>query len=110
MAQEALPHVWVLEVSSFQLWATQKLPLDAAALLNISQDHIDWHDGFAAYVACTASLLAQTPVAILNRDDSLIASVALRDGGGIRAYGRDARCGDGTPGLLQGAGAHWLCR
>lgn len=110
IAQEALPHVWVLEVSSFQLWATQKLPLDAAALLNISQDHIDWHGGFAAYVACKASLLAQTPVAILNRDDSVIASMALPDGVKMLTFGCGAPCRDGTLGFLQWAGAKWLCR
>ena len=38
-----LPEVWVLELSSFQLATTRSLACDAAAVLNISDDHLDWH-------------------------------------------------------------------
>ncbi|MDI1245430.1 MAG: Mur ligase family protein, partial [Rhodoferax sp.] len=47
---EALPEVWVLELSSFQLEGERSFEPTAAAVLNISQDHLDWHGSMAAYV------------------------------------------------------------
>src|SRR3546814_10706264 len=38
-----LPDVWVLELSSFQLEGTHTLAPDAAVVLNVTQDHLDWH-------------------------------------------------------------------
>jgi len=40
------PDVWVLELSSFQLHHTSSLKPRAAVVLNISQDHLDWHATF----------------------------------------------------------------
>ena len=37
------PDIYVLELSSFQLQRTQKLPAAVAVLLNVSPDHLDWH-------------------------------------------------------------------
>ena len=37
------PDIYVLELSSFQLHRTQKLPAQVAILLNVSPDHLDWH-------------------------------------------------------------------
>ena len=50
MAQ-ALPQVWVLELSSFQLDSSEGFEPTAATVLNISQDHLDWHGSMAAYAA-----------------------------------------------------------
>src|SRR5260370_15951393 len=47
----ALPDVWVLELSSFQLETAHSFAPDAAAVLNITQDHLDWHGGLAPYAA-----------------------------------------------------------
>ncbi|MBC7490297.1 MAG: UDP-N-acetylmuramoyl-L-alanine--D-glutamate ligase, partial [Glaciimonas sp.] len=46
---EALPQIWVLELSSFQLQTTYSLQADAATVLNLTQDHLDWHGDMAAY-------------------------------------------------------------
>ncbi|MES1264541.1 MAG: Mur ligase family protein, partial [Variovorax sp.] len=46
-----LPEVWVLELSSFQLDGVQGFEPTAAAVLNLSQDHLDWHGDMAAYAA-----------------------------------------------------------
>ncbi|WP_246955572.1 UDP-N-acetylmuramoyl-L-alanine--D-glutamate ligase [Brachybacterium sp. Marseille-Q7125] len=43
--------VLALELSSFQLHWTEHLDLEAAAVLNISEDHLDWHGGAEAYAA-----------------------------------------------------------
>ena len=42
-AAGALPDIWVLELSSFQLETTHTLNCTSAALLNITEDHLDWH-------------------------------------------------------------------
>jgi UDP-N-acetylmuramoylalanine--D-glutamate ligase len=60
LAQEPLPGggVYVLELSSYQLDLTWTLACDAAALTNITPDHLDRYDGFAGYAASKARLLA----------------------------------------------------
>src|SRR5690606_1298254 len=52
-----LPEVWVLELSSFQLESTHTLAPDAAVVLNVTQDHLDWHGSMQAYAAAKARLL-----------------------------------------------------
>jgi len=46
-----LPDVWVLELSSFQLDGVEGFEPTAAALLNVTEDHLDWHGSMAAYAA-----------------------------------------------------------
>ncbi len=48
--------VYVLELSSYQLDLTFSLACDAAALTNITPDHLDRHDGFEGYAASKARL------------------------------------------------------
>ena len=69
---------YVLEVSSFQLETTCSLTPLAAALLNISPDHIDRHGSLAHYAALKASLLDWAEHAIVNWDDPLVREVAPR--------------------------------
>jgi UDP-N-acetylmuramoylalanine--D-glutamate ligase len=72
----------VLEVSSFQLDTTSHFHPQAAALLNITPDHLDrYPGGFAAYVASKVSLFArQVPgdLTVLNADDPAVASLNHR--------------------------------
>jgi UDP-N-acetylmuramoylalanine--D-glutamate ligase len=42
-AKGALPQVWVLELSSFQLDGVTGFEPTAATVLNVTQDHLDWH-------------------------------------------------------------------
>jgi UDP-N-acetylmuramoylalanine--D-glutamate ligase len=46
---ENLPDVWVLELSSFQLDGVDDFEPTAATVLNITQDHLDWHGSMDAY-------------------------------------------------------------
>jgi UDP-N-acetylmuramoylalanine--D-glutamate ligase len=48
--QSRFPQVWVLELSSFQLALAAHFHPSAVALLNISQDHLDWHRDMQEYV------------------------------------------------------------
>lgn len=60
--------VLVAELSSFQLhWSTELTP-DAGILLNLAEDHIDWHGSFAAYAADKAKALTGA-VAVAGTDD-----------------------------------------
>ena len=68
---ERLPQVWVLELSSFQLALTQSLAPDAAAILNLSQDHLDWHATMASYTAAKQRIYRGAGLCVWNRDDAL---------------------------------------
>ena len=68
MAQ-ALPQVWVLELSSFQLDSSEGFEPTAATVLNLSQDHLDWHGSMAAYGQAKARIFGTQALMVLNRDD-----------------------------------------
>ena len=69
---EDMPDIWVLELSSFQLVYTHTLNATAATVLNITQDHLDWHGDMQAYAAAKTRIFGPDSVCILNRDDSLV--------------------------------------
>ena len=68
----ALPQTWVLELSSFQLHGCTVLEPTAATVLNITQDHLDWHDSMDDYARSKAHVFGNKGVAILNRDDPAV--------------------------------------
>lgn len=57
-----------VEVSSFQLFWAPSLRPAAGVVLNVAEDHLDWHGGFAAYAAAKARALAGR-VAVVGLDD-----------------------------------------
>ncbi len=67
-----LPQAWVLELSSFQLDAATGFEPTAAAVLNISQDHLDWHGNLAAYAAAKARIFGTQGLMVLNREDEAV--------------------------------------
>ena len=69
MAADTLPEVWVLELSSFQLDAAGDFEPTAAAVLNLTQDHLDWHGSMQAYGAAKARVFGQHGLMLLNRED-----------------------------------------
>lgn len=75
-AASTLPQAWILELSSFQLHTTFSLQADAATVLNLSQDHLDWHGDMAAYAADKARIFGEQTVRVLNRDDALVMRMA----------------------------------
>ncbi|WP_397475913.1 UDP-N-acetylmuramoyl-L-alanine--D-glutamate ligase [Pusillimonas sp.] len=107
--QGQLPDVWVLELSSFQLEFTSGLELDAAAVLNVTQDHLDWHGSIEAYAKAKARLLSMARVAVINRDDELVAGmVDDQRSPAVRSFGRSLPRWDGDLGLDGSAGLDWL--
>jgi UDP-N-acetylmuramoylalanine--D-glutamate ligase len=67
-----LPDVWVLELSSFQLATCESLVCDAATVLNLTQDHLDWHGSMDAYAAAKARIFGRFTQRVLNRDDARV--------------------------------------
>jgi UDP-N-acetylmuramoylalanine--D-glutamate ligase len=73
---DALPQVWVLELSSFQLDGVLGFEPQAAAVLNLTQDHLDWHGDMAAYGAAKARIFGERTIAVVNRDDPVVDAMA----------------------------------
>ena len=61
--------VLVLELSSFQLHWLREASFVAAAILNIAEDHLDWHGSFAEYARVKGSILDRTSTGIFNSAD-----------------------------------------
>lgn len=69
---KALPQVWVLELSSFQLDSSEGFEPTAATVLNITQDHLDWHGSMDAYAAAKARIFGEKGLMVLNREDAQV--------------------------------------
>jgi len=128
-ALEQLPEVWVLELSSFQLDGVQGFVPDAAVVLNLTQDHLDWHGTMDAYAAAKARIYgpadAWSSVMVVNRDDPRVEAMvpppqtqkpaargtraSVRSRSVIR-FGLDAPQHAGDYGLVVENGMTWLVR
>jgi UDP-N-acetylmuramoylalanine--D-glutamate ligase len=69
------PDVYVLELSSFQLETTSSLHLNAATMLNLSQDHLDRYANIDDYAAAKKRIFKHAAHQVLNREDA--ASLAM---------------------------------
>jgi len=79
-ADESTPDdIYVVELSSFQLEAIETFRPYAAALLNLTPDHMDRYDGFEDYIAAKARIFMNQTAgdfAVLNADDPRTAAMA----------------------------------
>ena len=107
LEQDRLPQVWVLELSSFQLHTTYSLQADVATVLNISQDHLDWHGSLQAYCADKAKIFGENTIRLLNRDDPLVMAMQTAHAT-VLTFGVDAPANLGDLGLLNEHGMSWL--
>jgi len=105
--QDELPQAWVLELSSFQLHTTFSLNADAATVLNLTQDHLDWHGSMAAYAADKARIFGPDTVRILNRDDAIVTGMTA-PGAHVNTFGTGEPDAPGSFGLLSERGVLWL--
>ncbi len=103
----ALPQAWILELSSFQLHTTHNLLADAATVLNVTQDHLDWHGDMAAYAADKARIFGANTTHILNRDDPLVLQMASPLAPVI-TFGSDKPDAVDCFGLVKDNGMQWL--
>ena len=65
-----MPQVWVLELSSFQLEGVDNFEPTAATVLNLTQDHLDWHGSMGGYGAAKSRIFGKRGVLVLNREDA----------------------------------------
>lgn len=118
---EHLPEVWVLELSSFQLDGVQGFEPTAATVLNVTQDHLDWHGSMESYAAAKARIFGKDAVMVINRDDPLVEKMipAPIPGKGrfakpierhVVRFGLDAPQRPGDFGVLVENGMAWLVR
>jgi UDP-N-acetylmuramoylalanine--D-glutamate ligase len=91
--------VAVLEVSSFQLESASSLRPRVGVVLNVTEDHLDRHGSFAAYVEAKARLLARQTAedqAVLNADDPVTLGLAARTRARVRSFRAAGALADGA--------------
>ncbi len=91
--------VAVLEVSSFQLESASSLRPRVGVVLNVTEDHLDRHGSFAAYVDAKARLLARQTAedeAVLNADDPVTLGLAARTRARVRTFRGAGAVADGA--------------
>jgi UDP-N-acetylmuramoylalanine--D-glutamate ligase len=119
MDASALPQVWVIELSSFQLDAAGDFEPTAAAVLNVTQDHLDWHGDMQAYTDAKARVFGKSGLMVLNREDPLVMKMlpeAVRLKGGkmeqrpYLTFGADMPQRPGDFGIEVVNGMAWLVR
>ncbi|MBQ9579148.1 MAG: UDP-N-acetylmuramoyl-L-alanine--D-glutamate ligase [Ottowia sp.] len=117
-----LPQAWALELSSFQLHAHASHAPEAgcpfafrptaATVLNVTQDHLNWHGSMAAYAADKARVFGVQGTLVLCRDDAAV--MAMRAGAlagrAAVTFGMDTPQVAGDFGLQDIDGALWLVR
>ncbi len=89
--------VYVLEMSSYMLERLDTLRFDAAALLNLSPDHLDRHGDMAGYVAAKRHVFDRrtgTELAVIGVDDTFCAGLAAAMPGCVRISGRELAAGE----------------
>ena len=108
-AGKPAPDAVVLELSSFQLESTNTLDADAAAMLNLSEDHLDRYDSMRDYAAAKARVFAGGGMQVLNRDDAGSLGMA-RAGRVVETFGLNAPKNNSEWGLNEYHGRQMLAR
>ena len=93
----APPDLYVLELSSFQLETLSSLAPAAAAVLNVSADHLDRYDTPADYVAAKARIYRHARHCVVNWDDAAVMAMPHRgtvSTFSVRAPDADCRLAD----------------
>ncbi len=102
------PDCYVLELSSFQLETTVSLRCRAAALLNLSSDHLDRHFDMAAYAAIKRRVFGGDGIMVLNADDARVRAMA-EEGRDIRWFTLGEPHEPHEYGVCTSDGRPWLC-
>jgi UDP-N-acetylmuramoylalanine--D-glutamate ligase len=119
-----LPEVWVLELSSFQLDEVRGFEPSAGAVLNITQDHLDWHGSMSHYIAAKARVFGKQATMVINRDDAMVEALvpkpevvkgvkgrkATIHSRNVVRFGPSAPTRPGDFGLVDENGMTWLVR
>lgn len=101
------PDVFVLELSSFQLEATESLNVDAGAILNVSEDHLDRYADMRDYARAKARIFLGNGAQVINRGDAWSREMAGPDRR-MFTFGLDEPRQEGAWGLRALDGELWL--
>lgn len=94
--------ILAVEVSSFQLFWAPSIRPDGGAVLNIAEDHLDWHGSFEAYAAAKACAL-DGRVAVVGLDDPAAAALLPRAAAPVKVGFRLGEPAAGELGVRGGA-------
>ena len=108
LLQKGTPDFYVLELSSFQLQRTNSLAAIVAVLLNITADHLDWHETEENYRNAKYRIFNNADGAVISRADPDIARHVGKNTR-VLSFGLDAPA-QGDYGLLQDQGRTFLAR
>ncbi|MGQ0384930.1 MAG: UDP-N-acetylmuramoyl-L-alanine--D-glutamate ligase [Gammaproteobacteria bacterium] len=97
--------MYVLELSSYQLEITHSLQPEAAAVLNVTPDHLDRYPDVAAYAAAKARIFERAATCVVNLDDELVVRMPRP---GQRRVGFSVLRADAEFRLLAQDGEDWL--
>ncbi|MCW8900638.1 MAG: UDP-N-acetylmuramoyl-L-alanine--D-glutamate ligase [Gammaproteobacteria bacterium] len=88
LLDEPRPDLYVLELSSFQLETTESLNASAAAILNISEDHMDRYYDLNDYTAAKAKVYYGTGTLVVNLDDERVMATVnlMRQGRALTGF------------------------
>ncbi len=84
-------HLYVTELSSFQLEHIEHFSAAVSVFLNLSPDHLDWHKKYKSYFNAKKKLFftqKKSGFAILNRDDSAVWELAGETPARVMAFSR----------------------
>ena len=99
---------YLLELSSFQLETTESLKPIAAAVLNVSPDHLDRHGSFERYASLKAKLAHAAETFVFNWDDEAVREMARTHAQAIPfSVHESLKAGYSS---AEHQGERWLCR
>ena len=81
---DQVPDLYVLELSSFQLETTQSLHARAAAVLNVTSDHMDRYASMEEYARAKARIFGACDCAVVNLDDPFVRAMPIANARVIR--------------------------
>lgn len=102
------PDFYVLELSSFQLQRTEKLPAKVAVLLNVTADHLDWHESEKNYRKAKYRIFKNADAAVIDRSDADIAKHVGQNTQAV-SFGLDEPA-EGQYGVREEDGVEFLAR
>lgn len=112
-----LPQAWVLELSSFQLEGETSFEPSAACILNLTQDHLDWHADMQSYGKAKSHIYGQHAIAVLPRHDATVNALLPKDSvkkktdaRTVVSFGPDLPQQAGDYGIEHVNGMAWLVR
>lgn len=102
------PHLYVLELSSFQLETTSSLKAIAAVVLNVSQDHLDRYRDMQEYAETKYRIYNGATYKLVNLDDPMVAK--WKGGDSWHGFGLSEPGAEMDFGLIERNGQKWLAK